>query len=104
MPKDSENEDLEHFQIRKTNDTLNFRSIFCEYWIMFINITNNIPFCMDAETVQSLCDYIEHVSHDKLLQLVETGSIEMYSQFQKNIGNLFNAYVLTQRPEEQRQL
>lgn len=36
---------------------------------------------MDAETVQSLCEYIEHVNHNKLLQLVETGSIEMYSQF-----------------------
>ena len=59
---------------------------------------------MDAETVQSLCEYIEHVNHNKLLQLVETDSIEMYSQFQKNINNLFNAYVLMQRPEDQRSL
>lgn len=59
---------------------------------------------MDEETVQSLCDFIEHVNHNKLLQLIETGSIEMYSQFQKNINNLFNAYVLTQRPEDQRLL
>ena len=28
----------------------------------------------------------------------------MYSQFQKNINNLFNAYVLMQRPEDQRLL